>query len=73
MGEKQNRPFHFSFNSSLKVDFQGSRHGIKIGARARQASCCTMLHTTAYSRTRTGWVQVPHICHRVLICNSQNV
>ena len=25
MGEKQNRPFHFSFNSSLKVDFQGSR------------------------------------------------
>jgi hypothetical protein len=25
MGEKQNRPFHFSFNSSLKVDFQGSQ------------------------------------------------
>jgi predicted ribosome quality control (RQC) complex YloA/Tae2 family protein len=25
MGEKQNRPFHFSFNSSLKTDFQGSR------------------------------------------------
>jgi hypothetical protein len=25
MGENQNRPFHFSFNSSLKVDFQGSR------------------------------------------------
>src|ERR1039458_2717389 len=25
MGEKQNRPFHFSFNSSLKVGFQGSR------------------------------------------------
>jgi hypothetical protein len=25
MGEKQNRPFHFSSNSSLKVDFQGSR------------------------------------------------
>jgi hypothetical protein len=25
MGKKQNRPFHFSFNSSLKVDFQGSR------------------------------------------------
>ena len=25
MGERQNRPFHFSFNSSLKVDFQGSR------------------------------------------------
>jgi hypothetical protein len=25
MGEKQSRPFHFSFNSSLKVDFQGSR------------------------------------------------
>jgi len=25
MGEKQNRPFHFSFNSSLKVDFQGPR------------------------------------------------
>jgi hypothetical protein len=25
MGEKQNRPFQFSFNSSLKVDFQGSR------------------------------------------------
>jgi hypothetical protein len=25
MGEKQNRPFHFSFSSSLKVGFQGSR------------------------------------------------
>ena len=25
MSEKQNRPFHLSFNSSLKVDFQGSR------------------------------------------------
>ena len=25
MGENQNRPFHFSFNSFLKVDFQGSR------------------------------------------------
>lgn len=25
MGETQNRPFQFSFNSSLKVDFQGSR------------------------------------------------
>ena len=25
MGENQNRPFQFSFNSSLKVDFQGSR------------------------------------------------
>ena len=25
MGEKHNRPFQFSFNSSLKVDFQGSR------------------------------------------------
>ncbi len=25
MGEKQNQPFQFSFNSSLKVDFQGSR------------------------------------------------
>jgi len=25
MGEKQNRPFQLSFNSSLKVDFQGSR------------------------------------------------
>ena len=25
MGEKQSRPFHFSFNSLLKVDFQGSR------------------------------------------------
>jgi len=25
MGEKQNQPFHLSFNSSLKVDFQGSR------------------------------------------------
>jgi hypothetical protein len=25
MGEKQDRPFHFSFNSSLKVGFQGSR------------------------------------------------
>ena len=25
MGEKQNQPFQLSFNSSLKVDFQGSR------------------------------------------------
>jgi hypothetical protein len=25
MGEKQKRPFHFSFNSSLTVDFQVSR------------------------------------------------
>ena len=25
MGENQNRPFQLSFNSSLKVDFQGSR------------------------------------------------
>lgn len=25
MGEKQNQPFEFSFNASLKVDFQGSR------------------------------------------------
>jgi hypothetical protein len=25
MGEKQNQPFQPSFNSSLKVDFQGSR------------------------------------------------
>jgi hypothetical protein len=25
MGEKQSQPFHLSFNSSLKVDFQGSR------------------------------------------------
>ena len=25
MGERQSRPFHFSFNSSLKVGFQGSR------------------------------------------------
>jgi hypothetical protein len=25
MGEKQNRPFQLSFNSSLKIDFQGSR------------------------------------------------
>ena len=25
MGEKQNRPFHFTFNPSLKVGFQGSR------------------------------------------------
>ena len=24
VGERQNRPFHLSFNSSLKVDFQGS-------------------------------------------------
>ena len=24
MGEAQNRPFQLSFNSSLKVDFQGS-------------------------------------------------
>jgi hypothetical protein len=26
MGEKQNGPFQLSFNASLKVDFQGSRH-----------------------------------------------
>jgi len=25
MGEKQNQPFQFSFNASLKIDFQGSR------------------------------------------------
>jgi len=25
MGERQNRPFQLSFNSSLKVDLQGSR------------------------------------------------
>jgi hypothetical protein len=25
MGEKPNQPFRVSFNSSLKVDFQGSR------------------------------------------------
>ena len=25
MGERQNEPFQLSFNSSLKVDFQGSR------------------------------------------------
>lgn len=25
MGEIQNRPFHLSFNSSLKIDFRGSR------------------------------------------------
>jgi hypothetical protein len=25
MGEKQNRPFQLSFNTSLKVGFQGSR------------------------------------------------
>jgi Transposase DDE domain group 1 len=25
VGETQNRPFQLSFNSSLKVDFQGSR------------------------------------------------
>ncbi len=25
MGEKQNQPFQFSFNTSLRVDFQGSR------------------------------------------------
>ena len=25
MGETQNQPFQFSFNASLKVDFQGSR------------------------------------------------
>ena len=25
MGEKQNQPFQLSFNSCLKVDFQGSR------------------------------------------------
>ena len=25
MGEKQRRPFQLSFNTSLKIDFQGSR------------------------------------------------
>ena len=25
MGERQNRPFQLSFNTSLKIDFQGSR------------------------------------------------
>ncbi len=25
MGERQNRPFHFTFNTSLKVGFHGSR------------------------------------------------
>ena len=25
MGERQNEPFQLSFNTSLKVDFQGSR------------------------------------------------
>lgn len=25
MGDKQNQPFQLSFNTSLKVDFQGSR------------------------------------------------
>jgi Transposase DDE domain group 1 len=25
MGEKQNQPFHFSFDASLRIDFQGSR------------------------------------------------
>jgi hypothetical protein len=25
MGKKQNQPFQFWFNASLKVDFQGSR------------------------------------------------
>jgi hypothetical protein len=25
VGERQNRPFQLSFNSSLKVDFQGAR------------------------------------------------
>jgi len=25
MREKQNQPFHLSFNASLKIDFQGSR------------------------------------------------
>ena len=25
MGQKQNQPFQLSFNSSLRVDFQGSR------------------------------------------------
>jgi hypothetical protein len=25
MGEKQNQPFQLSFNTSLRIDFQGSR------------------------------------------------
>ena len=48
MGEKQNHPFQFSFNASLKVDFQGSRvmsDGNLVLAReldARQGTtgCC---------------------------------
>ena len=36
-GEAQNQPFQFSFNSSLKIDFQGSRvtsdGGLVLGAR----------------------------------------
>jgi len=36
MGDKQNQPFPLSFNSSLKVDFQGSRvtsdGGLILGA-----------------------------------------
>ena len=30
MGETQQRPFQFSFNSSLKVDFQGSRVTLEV-------------------------------------------
>jgi hypothetical protein len=25
MGERQNRPFHLSFNNALEIDFHGSR------------------------------------------------
>ena len=48
MGEKQNHPFQYSFNVSLKADFQGSRvmsDGNLVLAReldARQGTtgCC---------------------------------
>jgi hypothetical protein len=40
VGETQERPFQLSFNSSLKVDFQGPRvtsdGGFSSGARAGQ-------------------------------------
>ena len=43
MGERQNEPFQLSFNTSLKVDFQGSRvtsDGGLILVRASWMSSC---------------------------------